>query len=515
MIIILDCGSQLTLNIARRIRENSVFCEIYPYNYSIEKIKEKKPEGIIISGGSLSVNMKDPLLCDKGIFDMNIPVLGICYGMQSMAKLLDGKVDSGSTREYGKAEIDISNLKNPLFFGINKKTTVWMSHGDSVVKLPKGFLNAAKTTNTNGIDGIENASIWNKEKKLFAVQFHPEVDHTIEGRKILSNFIDICNCKRDWKMENFIESAVADIKKKAGKGIVIGGVSGGVDSTVAAALMYKAIGKNFKAIFVNNGLIRQNEAEEVTSMFEKQFSQKLIYKDATKLFLKELSGIVEPEKKRKIIGKLFIDVFAKEAKKQKDAKFLMQGTLYPDIIESQSVFGGPTSMIKSHHNVGGLPEKMNLQLIEPFRFLFKDEVRKIGEILNLPKEAVWRHPFPGPGLGVRVIGKITEEKLAILRKADKIYIDELKKTGEYYNIWQAFAVLLPVKSVGVMGDKRSYDNVIALRAVTSNDGMTADWAKVPYHVLEKVSSRIINKVKGVNRVVYDISQKPPATIEWE
>ncbi len=509
MIVILDCGSQLTLNIARRIREHNVFCEIVPYNYPVEKIREKKPEGLIISGGPSDVNMDGAPLCDKSVFDLGVPVLGICYGMQMMARLLGGKVASSTTREYGKAELDMTDHDNPMFKGIRQKVQVWMSHGDSVVKLPEGFSNAGRSK------GIENAAMWNKKNRFFAVQFHPEVDHTEQGRQMLLNFINICGCGRDWKMKDFIEKSVQDIKKTVGDSIVIGGVSGGVDSTVASALMYRAIGDRFRPILINHGLMMMDEARQVRETFRKNLGHEMFYRDASKKFLSELKGVKDPEQKRKIIGRVFIEVFTEEAKKHSDAKFLMQGTLYPDVVESQSAFGGPTSVIKSHHNVGGLPEKMHLKLIEPFRYMFKDEVRKIGEILGLPKEIVWRHPFPGPGLAIRIIGDVTDEKLAIVRQADRIFQDELKATGQYYKIWQAFAVLLPVRTVGVMGDERTYERVIALRAYTSSDTMTADWARIPYDILEKISTRIINEIKGVNRVVFDISQKPPATMEWE
>ncbi len=509
MIVILDCGSQLTMNIARRVREHNVFCEILPYNLPVEKLIEKKPEGLIISGGPSDVNAERAPLCDKEIFSSEVPVLGICYGMQMMAKLLGGKVASSTTREYGRAELEITTQANPLFKGINNQIQVWMSHGDSVVKLPEGFSNAGRSS------GIENASMWNEKKNYFAVQFHPEVDHTEQGRQMLLNFIRICGCKQDWKMEDFIEKSVKDIRKIVGDSIVIGGVSGGVDSTVASALMHKAIGGRFRPILINHGLMMMDEADEVRKMFKKSFGHEINYRDASKRFLSELKGVKDPEQKRKIIGRVFIEIFTEEAKKHSDAKFLMQGTLYPDVVESQSAFGGPTSVIKSHHNVGGLPEEMHLKLIEPFRYMFKDEVRKIGEILGLPKEVVWRHPFPGPGLAIRIIGDVTVEKLSIVRQADRIFQDELRSTGQYYKIWQAFAVLLPVRTVGVMGDERTYERVIALRAFTSSDTMTADWAKIPYDILEKISSRIINEIKGVNRVVYDISQKPPATMEWE
>jgi len=511
MIIILDCGSQLTHNIARRIRESNVYCEILPYNTPVADIKNKESEGLIISGGPSDVNQKNAPLCDKGIFEQGIPVLGICYGMQTMGKLLDGKVASGTTSEYGKSTLDITNFDNPLFKDIPASSTAWMSHGDSVIDMPKGFVNSAKSGD------IKNASMWHPEKKLFGIQFHAEVDHTEHGRKIISNFLDICGCKRDWTAQSFVADSIDSIKEQVGDKKVIGGVSGGVDSTVAAVLLHRAIGDNFVPVFVDNGLLRECEAEEVIETFEKNMGTPLNLVDASKSFLSELKGVTDPEKKRKICGRLFIEVFEKYAKKLGEFDFLMQGTLYPDVIESRSVFGGPTSTIKSHHNVGGLPEKMKLKLVEPLRYLFKDEVRRVGEQLELPKNAVWRHPFPGPSLAIRIEGEITSEKIVMLRQADHIFIEELKANDLYYDghTWQAFAVLTASKSVGVMGDERTYEHVIVLRAVTSNDGMTADWAHLPYDVLGRISNRIINEVKGVNRVVYDITSKPPGTIEWE
>jgi len=511
MIIILDCGSQLTHNIARRVREQNVYCEVLAYNHDVADIKAKKPEGIIISGGPADVNDEKAPLCSREIFELDVPVLGICYGMQTMGKLLGGKVSSADSREFGKAELEVTDPANPLFKDIPLKSIVWMSHGDHVAKMPEGFINSGKSSD------IDNASMYDASKKLFAVQFHPEVDHTEHGRKVLSNFIDICGCNRDWTTQSFIEDSVKNIKDMVSDGKVIGGVSGGVDSTVAAALVHKAIGGNFIPVFVDHGLIREGEAEEVRDTFEKNLGMKLNMVDAKTRFFNKLKDVDEPEKKRKIIGNEFIYVFQDEATKFGKLDYLMQGTLYPDVIESVSVFGGPTSTIKSHHNVGGLPEKMHLKLVEPLRFLFKDEVRKVGEQLGLPKEMVWRHPFPGAGLAIRIIGAITEEKIEMLRKADKILVEELMKNKLYYDghTWQAFAVLTGSKSVGVMGDGRTYEHTVAIRAVTSNDGMTSDWAKLPYDVLGKISNRIINEVNGINRVVYDITSKPPGTIEWE
>ena len=510
MIIILDCGSQLTHNIARRVRESRVYCEVLPYSVSLDDIKAKKPEGIIISGSPVSVHDDSAVFYDKGVFGLGVPVLGMCYGMQSMAIILGGKVEKSKKREYGYMKLKLS-AKSPLFETIPDDSIVWMSHGDRVIELPPGFSVIARSDNS------DIAAMASDDKQIYGVQFHPEVDHTEYGRKLLSNFVEICGCRRSWTPARFVENAVKEIREKAGDSKVIGGVSGGVDSTVASMLMHKAIGDNFIPLLINNGLMRLNEVDEVLSMFSKNMGMELDYVDASERFLQNLRGVLDPEEKRKIIGRTFIEVFQEEAEKQENLDFLMQGTLYPDVIESMSVFGGPSSTIKSHHNVGGLPEKMHLKLIEPLRYLFKDEVRKAGEELGLPKEAVWRHPFPGPGLGIRIIGEITEEKLDILRQADHIFISELKKNSLYYDgaTWQAFAILTGSSSVGVMGDERTYEDTIGLRAVTSKDGMTADWARLPQEVLARVSNRIINEIKGVNRVVYDITSKPPGTIEWE
>ncbi|OGI00350.1 MAG: glutamine-hydrolyzing GMP synthase [Candidatus Melainabacteria bacterium GWF2_37_15] len=509
-ILILDFGSQYTQLIARRIREHNVYCEIHPFNYSMEEIKAFNPKGIILSGSPSSVYDKNAPLCDRELFDLNIPTLGICYGMQFMSHCLGGKVEYSTKREYGRAHIDILEA-NSLFEGINitDKLPVWMSHGDKVAAIPEGFKQIAKTEN------CDFAAVYHPEKKFYGVQFHPEVVHTYNGAKILSNFLfKISQCQPNWNMKSFIETKIEEIKQQVGNKNVICGLSGGVDSSVAAVLIHRAIGDQLKCIFVNNGLLRENEAEKVQKVFRENYHIELIYANEEDRFLKALRGVEEPEQKRKIIGHEFINVFDNESKKIENAEFLAQGTLYPDVIESVS-FKGPSATIKSHHNVGGLPEKMNLKLLEPFRELFKDEVRLVGKELGMPDEIINRHPFPGPGLGIRVLGEITKERLDILRKADTITIEEIKKAGIYNQIWQAFTVLLPVKSVGVMGDERTYENTAAIRMVESVDGMTADWAKVPYEVLGTISNRIINEVSGINRVVYDISSKPPATIEWE
>lgn len=508
-ILILDFGSQYTQLIARRVRELKVYSIIEPCTISLEVIKELKPKAIILSGGPHSVYEKNSATINKEIFHLGVPILGICYGMQIMVKTLQGQVKEASQREYGRTKMIITNQNN-LFSSLPNEIISWMSHTDQVVKLPTGFISLAQTQNT------PFAAIGNESKKIYGVQFHPEVVHTDYGTEIISNFLfRVCNCQANWQLEDFIDQQVKKIKHTVGKSNVICGLSGGVDSSTAAVLVNKAIGKQLKCIFVNNGLLRKGEANSVIKIFRDNFKIDLHYVDATKDFLTKLDKVEDPEEKRKIIGHEFIRVFEQEAKAIKDVKFLVQGTLYPDVIESVSFFGGPTSRIKSHHNVAGLPKDMKLKLIEPFRQLFKDEVRQIGDILKLPKEIVYRHPFPGPGLAVRIIGQITKERIKILQEADNIFIDIIKKRNLYSKIWQAFAVLLPLKTVGVMGDKRTYENVIALRAVTSLDGMTADWARIPDTVLGEIANDIINNVRGVNRVVYDISSKPPATIEWE
>ncbi len=509
-ILILDFGSQYTQLIARKIREQKVYCEIHPFNYSVDRIKEFSPKGIILSGGPSSVYGKDAPIIGKEVLELGVPVLGICYGMQLISHLLGGRVFSSDKREYGRTEIQILADK-AIFEGFDpaQKKTVWMSHGDKIEQLPDGFEVLAKTDNTPYCAAADFT------RRLYTVQFHPEVVHTQGGVQILRNFVfGICKCCANWDMGSFIQRQLKEIKEKVGDKNVILGLSGGVDSSVAAVLINKAIGHQLKCIFVNNGVLRLNEAEKVIDMFRNHFDVDLIYVDASERFLKKLKGVEDPEKKRKIIGHEFVEVFDEEAKKIKNVKFLSQGTLYPDVIESVS-FKGPSDVIKSHHNVGGLPEKMNLELLEPFRELFKDEVREIGRELGIAEEVINRQPFPGPGLAVRIIGEITKERLDILRAADDIVSSEIKAAGLYNKLWQSFAVLLPVKSVGVMGDERTYESVCAIRAVESQDAMTADWAKLPYDVLGRISSRIINEVKGINRVVYDISSKPPSTIEWE
>jgi len=506
-IIILDFGSQYTQLIARRIRENKVFCEIVPFNQNPESYKEKNLKGIVLSGGPSSVFDQDAPFCTSGVFELGVPVLGICYGLQLIGKLFGGEVERSQKREYGKAIIHIDRDED-IFSEIRTNTQVWMSHGDHLSTPPPGFEALAHTEN------IPFAAIGRKERKMFGLQFHPEVAHTEEGNRIIQNFLfRICGCEGSWTTESFIDTTVSRIKDQVKDGKVILGLSGGVDSSVCAILVNKAVGKQLHCLLVDNGLLRKDETQEVVSAF-KNFDLNLKLVDASQRFLSQLKGVINPEEKRKIIGRVFIQVFEEEAQKIEDVEFLAQGTLYPDVIESTS-FKGPSATIKSHHNVGGLPEQMNLKLIEPLRELFKDEVRELGRKLNLPKSIIGRHPFPGPGLAVRILGEVTKERLSVLREADDIYISELKNANLYNKIWQAFCILLPVQSVGVMGDERTYEDVIALRAVTSVDGMTADWARIPPEILGKISNRIINQVRGVNRVVYDVSSKPPATIEWE
>ena len=509
MILIIDFGAQYNQLIARRVRENHVFCQIEPSGIALEKIMALKPEGIVLSGGPSSIYDKDSPRVDPGIFRLGVPVLGICYGMQFMVAALGGRVERAEKREYGFAELSIAGSRE-LFKGIRSKTSCWMSHGDSILRLPEGFQTTASTANT------PYAAAADSKRKLFGVQFHPEVAHTPKGGVMLKNFLfDICGCKRSWTMKSFARQAVADIRRSVGDKKVILGLSGGVDSSVAAVLIHQSIGANLTCIFVDNGLLRKNEAEQLKGVLQKHLRIRIRFVNAGKRFLKALAGVSDPERKRKIIGHVFMQVFEEEAAQIKGAEFLGQGTLYPDVIESVSAFGGPSSVIKSHHNVGGLPKRMKLKLVEPLRLLFKDEVRVLGKELGLPEELVWRQPFPGPGLGIRILGEISARRLRILRDVDTILLEEIKTAGYYRKLWQSFAVLLPIKSVGVMGDARTYEHIAAIRAVTSRDAMTADWARLPHEFLSKVSNRIINEVDGVNRVVYDISSKPPSTIEWE
>ncbi|MGH7850571.1 MAG: glutamine-hydrolyzing GMP synthase [Thermodesulfobacteriota bacterium] len=506
-ILVLDFGSQYTQLIARRIRELGVYSEIKPYNTPIDEIKITEPKALILSGGPASVWDDDAPTVDRGVFELGMPVLGICYGMQLTAQLLGGIVERSSVREFGPATLRITNGFD-LLSGIPDKSDIWMSHGDRVLELPPGFESIAESENS------PRAAMKNREMRIYGTQFHPEVVHTKFGREILSNFLfKIAGCEGKWTPKSFVETAIKDIRQRAGNATVICGLSGGVDSAVAAVIIQRAIWDKLRCIFVDTGLLRLNEAEEVVESF-RDMGLNLVHVDAKERFLNKLRGVTDPERKRKIIGEEFVNVFEAEASRIKDARFLAQGTLYPDVIESVSV-KGPSATIKSHHNVGGLPEKMNLKLIEPLRELFKDEVREVGRELGVPDEILGRHPFPGPGLAIRIIGEIDEERIGILRQADRIFIEEIKKGGVYDDIWQAFCVFVPVKTVGVMGDERTYENVIALRAVTSLDGMTAKWARIPYDLLEKISVRIINEVRGVNRIVYDISTKPPSTIEWE
>ena len=509
MILIIDFGSQYNQLIARRVRESRVYCQIETPDVNIEYIKKLNPKGIILSGGPSSIYEKHSPKINKAVFDLGIPVLGICYGMQFMIGALGGIVKRADKREYGFATLYIKNHEG-LFKGVNTNTECWMSHGDSIVKLPRGFKTTASTENTN------IAATVNSKKDLYGLQFHPEVHHTSQGKKMLRNFIfQACGCKRTWTMKSFAKDSINQIKETVKDKKVILGISGGVDSSVAALIIHKAIGKNLTCIFVDNGLLRKDEAKKVKQTLKQHLYINVRFVSSTTRFLKGLAGVSDPEKKRKIIGGIFMEVFEDEAKKIKGADFLAQGTLYPDVIESVSAFGGPTSVIKSHHNVGGLPKKMKLKLVEPLRYLFKDEVRLLGKELGLPDELIWRQPFPGPGLAIRIIGEITQRRLSILREVDAVLLEEIKKNRYYKKLWQSFAVLLPIKSVGVMGDKRTYENIVAVRAVTSKDAMTADWAKLPHKLLGKISNRIINEVNGVNRVVYDISSKPPSTVEWE
>ena len=514
-IVILDFGSQYTQLIARRIREFNVFSVVLPCTASLDRVKALKPAGIILSGGPCSVYDADAPAADPTVLSMGVPVLGICYGLQFVVHHLGGKVQAAAAREYGHAEVTVV-AETPLFRGLPQTLEAWMSHGDEALKLPAGFSLTAKTA--NAVAGIADES-----RRIWAVQFHPEVAHTRQGMELLKNFcLDICEARQDWTPEHFIQATVARVRAQVGDGHAICGLSGGVDSSVAAVLVAKAIGDRLTCIFVNNGVLRKDEFRKVQKTMREGLGLNVVAVDSSERFLAKLAGVTDPEKKRKVIGNEFIAVFDDEAKKileaekhdGQDIAWLVQGTLYPDVIESSSVHG-PSHTIKSHHNVGGLPADMKLKLIEPLRDLFKDEVRRIGRDLGMPEEILERQPFPGPGLAVRILGEVTAERVAILQEADQIVVDEIKKAGLYRKVWQSFAVLLPVKSVGVMGDQRTYANTCAVRAVESEDGMTADWAPLPYEVLRTISSRIVSEVRGINRVVYDITSKPPGTIEWE
>lgn len=510
MILIIDFGSQYNQLIARRVREHQVYCQIEPPGISLEKIRDLKPEGIILSGGPASIYEKGAPRVDPGVFSLDVPILGICYGLQFMVDALGGLVIASEKREYGLAELMTAKTPGALLSGIDRTSNSWMSHGDRIGRLPQGFVVTAATKNT------EVAAAEDKKRRFYGLQFHPEVAHTSQGKKIIENFLfGICNCQKSWTMRAFIDDAIAEIQSTVGDKRVILGLSGGVDSSVAAVLLHRAIGRRLTCVFVDNGLLRLDEGRKVREVFGRHFRMNLRFARAGKIFVDRLKGVTDPEKKRKIIGRTFIEVFDREAGAIRDAEFLAQGTLYPDLIESQSAFGGPSAVIKSHHNVGGLPKNMKLKLVEPLKHLFKDEVRLLGKELGMSDELIWRQPFPGPGLAVRIVGEVTAKRLAVLRNADAVLMEEIKEAGLYRSLWQSFAVLLPIRSVGIMGDQRTYEDAIAIRAVTSEDAMTADWAKLPHDLLGRISNRIINEVRGVNRVVYDISSKPPATIEWE
>ena len=507
-ILVLDFGSQYTQLIARRVRENSVFSVVHPFDYPVEKIRELAPRGIILSGGPQSVYSENAPYCSRDVFDLGVPILGICYGMQLTAYFLDGKVEAATEREYGRAEIELTG-KSPLFAGTSPHQKVWASHGDRILEGPPGFRTTATSSNAP-IAAFENAS-----RKCYGILFHPEVTHTEEGTRIVRNFLfEIAGCTSSWDLGDFRRRKVDEIRQTVGDRHVIAAVSGGVDSSVAALLVSEAVGGQLTAIFVDNGVLRKNEAMQVVSRLSEGLGMHIVAVDARRRFYEKLAGIEEPEVKRKRIGNEFIAVFEEEARRIPTVEFLVQGTLYPDVIESVSI-KGPSAVIKTHHNVGGLPEKMGLKLIEPVRELFKDEVRRLGIELGLEEEFVWRHPFPGPGLAVRILGEVTAERVEILQNADDIVIEEIRRAGLYRETSQAFAVLLPVRSVGVMGDERTYENVLAVRAVSTTDFMTADWYRMPHEVLDRMARRIVNEVRGINRVVYDISSKPPSTIEWE
>jgi GMP synthase (glutamine-hydrolysing) len=506
-VVILDFGSQYTQLIARRLRELQVYSEILPPTTPVRTLKEHKPRGIVLSGGPDSVYAKGAPRCDKRLFDMGVPVLGICYGMQLMGHVLGGEVKGHGRGEYGLASLE-TKASSPLFKGVSANTRVWMSHGDQVQRPPKGFA-VTGATGTTGVAAIED-----RKRRLFGIQFHPEVKHTAEGNTVLSNFLEICGCHRDWNASSFVDEAVEKIRRNVGDGRVLCALSGGVDSAVAALLVHRAIGDRLTCVFVDNGLLRRDEASQVRKRFADRLKLNVVFVDATARFLRKLKGVTDPEKKRKVIGHEFIEVFKDAAKKIGKVDFLAQGTLYPDVIESVSV-KGPSAVIKSHHNVGGLPKALKFKLVEPLRELFKDEVRQVGLRLGLDEEFIHRQPFPGPGLAVRCLGAIEKDKLELLRAADAIVAEEIRAAELYRSVWQSFAVLLPVRSVGVMGDYRTYQYTAVVRAVESADGMTADWARLPYEVLGRISNRIVNEVRGINRVAYDISSKPPSTIEWE
>ncbi len=509
IILVLDFGSQYTQLVARRIRENKVFSQIVPFNITPDQVREMGAKGLVFSGGPMSVYDKDAPQPNKELLKMGLPILGICYGMQVLTYMMGGKVNKCKDREYGRAELFVDSNKD-LFSNLPTNLTCWMSHGDEIAQLPPGFEKIAHTLNNNC------AAMANRTRKIYGVQFHPEVVHTQRGVNILQNFVlGVCSCLPRWTMDRFIDGAVKRIQETVGNKKVVLGLSGGVDSSVAAMLLQKAIGNNLYCIFVDNGLLRKGEGQSVYKNYKVNFKMNVMMVDASKRFIDALKGVTDPEEKRKIIGRVFVEVFQENAKKIKGAEFLAQGTLYPDVIESISPLGGPSVVIKSHHNVGGLPKSLELKLIEPLRDLFKDEVRAIGKVIAMPEVLLKRQPFPGPGLAIRILGEVTDERLNILREADERVMEEVKRANLYNTIWQSFAVLLPVKTVGVMGDQRTYENVIAIRCVSSVDGMTADWVHLPYELLGKMSNRIINEVRGVNRVVYDISSKPPATIEWE
>ncbi len=508
-IVIVDFGSQYAQLIARRIRELKVYARIMPCTALYEDICALGPIGIVLSGGPANVYAENAPKCDPRVLDMGVPVLGICYGAQFMTESCGGRVMPADSREYGHARIEVE-AGGDLFAGLPGRLDVWMSHGDQVDALPDGFVTMA------GTDTCPHAAFADEKRRLYGVQFHPEVHHTPRGKEILNNFLyRICGAAGDWRMTSFIDDTISNVRERVEDANVVLGLSGGVDSSVVAVLLNRAIGDQLHCIFVDNGVLRKNEFERVVCKYKEHFNLNLIGVQASRRFLDELSGVVDPEEKRKIIGRVFIEIFEEEAKKIPNVKFLAQGTLYPDVIESVAAHGGPTAVIKSHHNVGGLPEKLGLELVEPLRELFKDEVRELGMELGMPETVIWRHPFPGPGLAVRIVGEVTPERVRVLQDADDIVMQEIHASGMYREIWQAFGVLLPIESVGVMGDERTYENVVALRAVQSQDGMTADWVHLPYEVLARISNRIINEVRGVNRVVYDISSKPPSTIEWE